>query len=368
MLNNNSDWILTSSTTNTMTSTLNCSVEGTVKIRSDGTCSCVGGYTGDLCEELLPWYSGTYLAFRLYTTLLMSFVLVWCVLKIIHTNSKGKLRFNLVAWCIITNIIACIVRIVYVWVPSQNAGDTYEEYPFYLSWLIHVLYVSPPIMWLGSYSLLLIFWVDLVRAKLVGKFFKRLKPIVIVGYVIFFIIQTGVVFIVYYSVDTALIIGIVVLLVYMFTMATVFVVTLKCSNIPENEFPTKTRSKISQLTMNFLVGTSIYLVWSITVILYMVVVILRWGSESYMVFKFINGSFEFFFGCIILNMLDSGFGFVMIVRWLSGHKSFASRRTQSSTIQQQQQQGNIQTEFPHSNTSDPTLMIVMSSPSSMSQI
>eukprot|EP01125_Pyxidicula_operculata_P019030 TRINITY_DN6860_c0_g1_i1.p1 TRINITY_DN6860_c0_g1~~TRINITY_DN6860_c0_g1_i1.p1 ORF type:complete len:333 (-),score=31.37 TRINITY_DN6860_c0_g1_i1:45-1043(-) len=315
--------------------TLNCSISGTIK-NNGNDCICFPGWAGDICDNQVTWWSSAVLALRIYGTILLSFCLYWSALKYAHLVSSKRVDVNLALFSNISTTIACILRVVWIWIPDKiTMGDPVEQYPTSVSWVISLLFLFPYVLWLGSTSLMMAFWADLVSASIKREsVYKKLKPFIIGALAILFVAEvicTLAAFINYY--DLAVTIGSIILLLYIIGLGILLAVSIRGADIVN--FEEKTKRRIKKLTFNLKINLLFYGLFTLSVVYFYISVIRVQNAISTIIVYFLHRSFEFSFAFSVLNMLDKGrLGIYTLMLW-----AFCGEKLSTPSTNNTQQSG-----------------------------
>lgn len=150
----------------------------TYNITLTDTCACKGGYYGKYCQYHNEWYPSLNLSVKIFQTIISILVLIWVIIRIFDLRKQKKLSFNLSIVSFMLNVLANVILVSYVWVPTEifeiNDSNVYIIIIFGV-----ILVFSPTILWIAATSMIIGFWFDMLSTELHNKISKRTKIIVI---------------------------------------------------------------------------------------------------------------------------------------------------------------------------------------------
>lgn len=175
-----------------------CNPENTLIERIFNTtlvCVCYRGYHGSTCDQRYLWYRPILLTLFSITTLFMIIFSIWSSIRIRYSYLNKKKKFSLVNILLIFNIISCLLRILYMWLPSRAVLGTLESQAITL---LHIALVHGcNAIWLAICLNVVGFWYDILRRINKKNISKKTRNIIIINSIVTFILTiSGMIFII----------------------------------------------------------------------------------------------------------------------------------------------------------------------------
>jgi len=242
-----------------------CNLAVTIQVTPTG-CLCNAGWYGVNCTLEIWWWRGAYTALRVYATTFLLIGLYWNLLKMAHLYFAQKTYFNLCSFSLLCNLIAVIMRIMWLWFPDQQlAGDSTSINP----WVDNFFLTLPNILLLTAFSLVIAFWFEIILSKRLQLRFYEISKIIIFAVLPFMIIiclicmsvaSIGIQrFWIFCGCQDAVIFGIILI-------AAVGLLQLKIHR--GTEFASDTWKRVLKMSFGIMVGSGIWFVYAISLIIY----------------------------------------------------------------------------------------------------